>query len=323
MHFCRSEFWNTNLTWNTEAPQLTQCFQSTVLVYLPLGVLVLGAGLDLASWAQSRVRSVPWAAANITKLVLTSLALGLACLELTAALVQAHSTGEMFLTDLIAPGVKMASYGLSISLLVGSRHYGQVMSPAQFLFWTINSLCLGLTWLSIALGGYKDIIYTNIVFIIISFIISVIMFIFNWFADNQPLYADLLEQADDNPCPKRFASFPSRLLYSWADSFLIAGYKNPPTQEDLWSLNTEDKLSETIPALEKKMNDTGKISIMSSLFKCYWKTFISLTIFYISKSLLTLVSPQIINLVIGFIEEDEPVWKGYLYMVLFGVVTVG
>ena len=145
MYFCRSEFWNTNLTWNTEAPQFTQCFQSTVLVYLPLGVLVLGAGLDLASWAQSRVRSVPWAAANITKLVLTSLALGLACLELTAALVQSHSTGEMFLTDLIAPGVKMASYGLSISLLVGSRHYGQVMSPAQFLFWTINSMYLGLT----------------------------------------------------------------------------------------------------------------------------------------------------------------------------------
>ena len=25
MHFCRSEFWDTNLTWNTEAPQLTPC----------------------------------------------------------------------------------------------------------------------------------------------------------------------------------------------------------------------------------------------------------------------------------------------------------
>ena len=323
MYFCRSEFWNTNLTWNTEAPQFTQCFQSTVLVYLPLGVLVLGAGLDLATWTQSRVRSVPWAAANITKLVLTSLALGLACLELTAALVQSHSTGEMFLTDLIAPGVKMASYGLSISLLVGSRHYGQVMSPAQFLFWTINSLCLGLTWLSIALGGYKDIIYTNIVFIIISFIISVIMFIFNWFADNQPLYADLLEQADDNPCPKKFASFPSRLLYSWIDPLLIRGYKNPLTQKDLWSLNSEDKLSVTVPNLEDKMNGKGEISILSSLFKCYMMTFVLLTILYIIKTLLNLANPQIINLVIAFIEEDQETWKGYLYMVLFGLTTLG
>ena len=323
MYFCRSEFWNTNLTWNTEAPQFTQCFQSTVLVYLPLGVLVLGAGLDLATWAQSRVRSVPWAAANITKLVLTSLALGLACLELTAALVQSHSTGEMFLTDLIAPGVKMASYGLSISLLVGSRHYGQVMSPAQFLFWTFNSLCLGLTWLSIALGGYKNISYINIVFIIISFIISVFMFIFNWFADNQPLYADLLEQADDNPCPKKFASFPSRLLYSWIDPLLIRGYKNPLTQKDLWSLNSEDKLSVTVPNLEDKMNGKGEISILSSLFKCYMMTFVLLTILYIIKTLLNLANPQIINLVIAFIEEDQETWKGYLYMVLFGLTTLG
>ena len=269
------------------------------------------------------MRSVPWAAANITKLVLTSLALGLACLELTAALVQAHSTGEMFLTDLIAPGVKMASYGLSISLLVGSRHYGQVMSPAQFLFWTFNSLCLGLTWLSIALGGYKNIAYTNIVFTIISFIISVIMFIFNWFADNQPLYADLLEQADDKPCPKKFASFPSRLLYSWIDPLLISGYKNPLTQKDLWSLNSEDKLSVTVPNLENKMNAKGDISILSSLFKCYMMTFVLLTILYIIKTLLNLANPQIINLVIAFIEEDQETWKGYLYMVLFGLTTLG
>ncbi|XP_059158533.1 ATP-binding cassette sub-family C member 3-like [Physella acuta] len=40
MGFCgNSTFWDTNLTLNASWPRLSQCFQSTVLVYAPAGLL--------------------------------------------------------------------------------------------------------------------------------------------------------------------------------------------------------------------------------------------------------------------------------------------
>ena len=37
--FCGDPFWDADLTWNTDSPDLTECFQETVLVYTPAAVL--------------------------------------------------------------------------------------------------------------------------------------------------------------------------------------------------------------------------------------------------------------------------------------------
>ena len=190
---------------------------------------------------------------------------------------------------------------------------------AQFLFWTANSLCLGLSLVSGAFGSFKDVPITDLVLMISCLLISLIMFLLNCFADKHTEWDEL---ADENDCPRKFASVPSRLLLSWMGSFIIKGYRNPLTQADLWNLNPEDRLTTTVPPLENKI-DNDNISILATLFKCHWKTFILLTLLYISKTLLSLVNPQIIDMVILFVEEDQETWKGYLYMILFGGVTLG
>ena len=138
---------------------------------------------------------------------------------------------------------------------------------------------------------------------------------------------------DDNPCPKRSASFPSRLLFVWFDDLIKQGWSKPLLNSDLWSLNPEDRLAELVPAFEKKLevgvedeeNREGghnRISVMLPLIKCYWPQFLWLTCLYLIKTLFSLANPQLINLFILFIEEDQEIWKGYLYMVLFGVVSM-
>ena len=102
----------------------------------------------------------------------------------------------------------------------------------------------------------------------------------------------------------------------------IQGFRNPLTQSDLWNLNPEDRLTTTVPALESKL-DSDHVSILVTLFKCHWQTFILLTVLYTFKVLLSLVNPQIIDMVISFVEDDQETWKGYLYMILFGAVTLG
>ena len=322
MYFCESEFWDSNLTWYTERPQLTPCFQSTVLVYTPALSLVLVGAWDLVTCYHSRSRTVPWSSRLIAKLSLTSVALALALLELVSAIYVYTTVHTLFLADIIAPVVKILSFIMSLVLLLTNKHFGQVASPAQFLFWTANSLCLGLSTLSEAFGSYEDVPFTELVLMISGLVVGVIMFILNCFADLQPLYSEWDDQADENDCPRKSASIPSRVLYTWMDSLLIKGFRSPLTQSDLWNLNPEDRLTTTVPALERKL-DKDNISILATLFKCHWKTFILLTMLYISKTLLSLVNPQIIDMVISFVEEDQETWKGYLYMILFGAVTLG
>ena len=147
-------------------------------------------------------------------------------------------------------------------------------------------------------------------------------------SDQCPLL-DLLEQVDDNPCPERSASFPSRLLFVWFDDLIKQGWRKPLLNSDLWSLNPEDKLAELVPAFEKKLEvseaEDGrreKISVLMPLIKCYWPQFLWLTCLYLVKTLFSLANPQLINLFILFVEEDQEIWKGYLYMVLFGLVSM-
>ena len=42
MKFCRSSFWNMTLTWHTNHPHFTQCFEDTVLTGIPCLILWLG-----------------------------------------------------------------------------------------------------------------------------------------------------------------------------------------------------------------------------------------------------------------------------------------
>ena len=132
---------------------------------------------------------------------------------------------------------------------------------------------------------------------------------------------------DDNPCPERSASFPSRLLFVWFDDLIRQGWRKPLLNSDLWSLNPQDKLAELVPAFERRLevneaDSDEKISVLMPLIKCYWPQFLWLTGLYLIKTLFSLANPQLINLFILFIEEDQEVWKGYLYMVLFGLVSM-
>ena len=326
MDFCESELWNSNLTWYTDTPQFTECFQSTVLVYTPAGVLVVTSIMDIYNYIHSRLRTIPWSVCLITKMVLTAVCLLLAVIELSSSIIDLLSAKTIFMEDLVAPLVKIFSYCLSLTLIIISKHFGQVYSPAQFIFWCSNLLCQGLVLFSLSENTYDDINFLNLVLLILNVVTNIIMFFLNCFADKQPLYADLMDQVEENPCPKKFASFPSRVIFAWFDQLMLAGWKNPLTLKDLWNLNPEDKLSDIVPALEKhlyKNSEDKQVSIMSTLFRCYWKAFVLLTILYIIKSLLQLANPQIINLFISFLDEDQENWKGYLYMIMFGVVSFG
>ena len=102
-YFCESEFWDPKLTWYTETPQLTSCFQSTVLVYTPASTLVVSGLWDLHTCYHSKSRTVPWSRPLLSKLILTSLSLALALLELVSAIYTFTTVDTMILADIPPP----------------------------------------------------------------------------------------------------------------------------------------------------------------------------------------------------------------------------
>ena len=51
--FCATPLWDTNLTWHSENPDLTACFQKTALVYLPAALFLLLLPLELRLQSKS------------------------------------------------------------------------------------------------------------------------------------------------------------------------------------------------------------------------------------------------------------------------------
>lgn len=60
-----------SLTWYTDDPQFTRCFDKTALVWLPCLFLWILSPLEYYFLSHSKTRNVPWNWKNITKLGLT------------------------------------------------------------------------------------------------------------------------------------------------------------------------------------------------------------------------------------------------------------
>ncbi|KAG1691095.1 Canalicular multispecific organic anion transporter 2 [Nymphon striatum] len=57
-----------NLTWHTENPDFTDCFQNTALVWIPVAFLFIVTPYELWMQSVSRVSNIPWNSINILKL---------------------------------------------------------------------------------------------------------------------------------------------------------------------------------------------------------------------------------------------------------------
>lgn len=61
---------------------------------------------------------------------------------------------------------------------------------------------------------------------------------------------------------------------------------------------------------------------MSPLFRFFSSTLFVAAFFELVYVLLQFASPQLLNLLIAFVEGDGPAWHGYFYTVMFSVVAL-
>ncbi|XP_055295955.1 multidrug resistance-associated protein 1 isoform X2 [Sitodiplosis mosellana] len=254
-----TKFWDLNVTWYTDYPDFTPCFQQTALVWLPCAFLWLFTPLEIYYVKSSINRNVPYGFANVCKLILTGALIVLSIVDLAIAVINNENT-DVYPVSYYTPAIKIATFLLSAVLLEANRRFGLRTSGLQFLFWFFLLIC-GIPQLRTqirerhhrqaidASDPYSEYFFTSY---LIFYIFSLAVFILNCYADREPRQTKYPKS--NKPYPELGASFLSRLSYAWFDALAWKGYRKPLEQSDLWDMNPEDSSKEVMPVFLKYWN---------------------------------------------------------------------
>ncbi|XP_068923158.1 ATP-binding cassette sub-family C member 2 [Petaurus breviceps papuanus] len=245
--FCNSTFWNASYLDRPDA-DLPLCFEQTLLVWIPLGFLWLLAPWHLFNTYKSRTKKSSLTKLYVTKQVLVVLLLMTSVIELVFTIVEGWGQTP-------GPAVQYTNLCLSIVtwLLVlvihHCRRWCMKDSWLLYIFWVLSLVC-GVfqlqTLIRILLKGSNS----NIVGFCLYFIsygIQVLIVIISSFSERTP------ETKTSSNNPSATASFFSSITFSWFDSIIVKGYKQPLTLEDVWDLNEEEKTEAVSKIFEKYM----------------------------------------------------------------------
>ncbi|XP_023282660.1 multidrug resistance-associated protein 1-like [Seriola lalandi dorsalis] len=225
--------WDWNLTWYTSRPDLTQCFQHTVLVWFPCIYLWTCSPLYLL-YLQLRPHQgvIP-----LTKLCCSKMLLGLSLasfglLEMFYFLVKKNEEIQNQLLVLLGPLIRSLTLVLAVVIIQVERMKGSRSSVLLFLFWTLLVLC-SIIPLKVDIDQIID-------------QVSVIDHLLTSLVGKEPV-----EQQEENRCPEEDASFLSKFFFFWFSGLVVQGYRRPLQAEDLWSLRDQDSSIQIMMDLEK------------------------------------------------------------------------
>lgn len=105
---------NSSLSWYTDDPDLTKCFEKTVLIWIPCLFLWTFASLEVFYILHSKKRDIPWNWLNVLKLVGTGALFMLTVVDLGAYIYQSTSSDDesatLYNVDIYSPIIKMTTF---------------------------------------------------------------------------------------------------------------------------------------------------------------------------------------------------------------------
>ncbi|XP_045473295.1 multidrug resistance-associated protein 1-like isoform X2 [Harmonia axyridis] len=318
--FCGSEFWNSSLSWHTNNPDLTICFEKTALTLIPCSVLWIFSAIEIFHISKSREKHIPWNWRNVSKLIVLFTMCIITLMELVFDILYQN---KIYLVDVVTPLVKLSSFILVSVFIIYNRKKGIRSSGVQFFFWLILAIC-GLFQLRTEiknlqikhLHSYPSYLFYTIYY---SF---VLLLLFLSSLNDRPVQSSA--KKNKNICPEEECSFLSRLFFSWIETLAWKGFRKPLTDEDLYDLRDQDSARHVVvnfdyhwtKKLHRKKSTNPKVSVLPICLEAFLSTFIFGILLKFSSDLLAFVSPQILSLLINFVKEREEHWKGYFYAVL-------
>uniref|UniRef100_A0A8C1V729 ABC-type glutathione-S-conjugate transporter n=1 Tax=Cyprinus carpio TaxID=7962 RepID=A0A8C1V729_CYPCA len=336
-------FQDWNVTWYTAHPDLTQCFQHTVLVWFPCFYLWVCAPfycLYLRFYDNGHI-SISSLCCAKTGLCLCLAFFGF--LEMVYLLVERSRDIKRHMVFLLSPIIRSLTMILAVLVIHLERLWGFRSSIFLFLFWTLAVICL-LVPLRANIHAIIDEGFSanamRFVAFFTFFSLQLAQLILSCFTDQRPA------ALKPNPCPVEDASFLSQVLFWWFGRLVVKGYRSPLKAEDLWSLREQDtsekiiytccflkrmfsfltlgyKLSEQTQLLRKlhKEQSSG-FCLLRTLAKNFGPYFLTGTLCLVIQDIFMFSIPQVLSLLLGFVrDEDAPLWKGYVFAFLMVLLS--
>ncbi|TRY61972.1 hypothetical protein TCAL_10708 [Tigriopus californicus] len=328
--FCDDPLWDVNLTWYTTQPDFTTCFHQTILLYIPTIFLALFSPLELyfRIWKGSN-KPVPWTLLNIAKSIFTGVLIVLPVVDLGYAISEDART-----VHVVAAIVKIVTYAWALILAVACQRRGVVTSGVLVIFWFVATVCGAITFASVLSTPYLrgDDFMLPFLSYTLQFPLILVLFFLNCWADAPSKYKKLEEDVP-NLTPEKHASFFSRAIFAWFDPFAWKGWRRTLEYGDLWDLKKSERCSGIVPEWDRhweknviksiqNSKSPSQLSITSTLVRSFGPAYAISALYQFGTSVLQFASPQIVNLIIDFVESDQPVWKGYLYTGLICLSTL-
>lgn len=352
---CGSKFWDSNLSVHTDHPDLTPCFQNSLLAWVPCVYLWTALPCYLFYLWHRRRGYIVLSHLSRLKTVLGVLLWCVSWAELFYSfhgLVHGWAPAPVFFVTPLVVGVTML---LATLLIQYERLQGVQSSGVLIIFWFLCVVCAIIPFRSKILSAVekgKILDPFRFTTFYIYFALVLLAFILSCFREKPPFFSP--KNADPNPCPEANAGFLSRLFFSWFTKMAILGYRRPLEEEDLWSLNREDhsevvvqrlleawKKHQKQAARHKAAVASGKTvssedeellgdrprpreaSFLQALLSTFGPTFLLSMCFMLTQDLLSFVNPQLLSILIRFISNPmAPAWWGFLVAGLMFVCSL-
>ncbi|XP_066469734.1 ATP-binding cassette sub-family C member 3 isoform X2 [Tiliqua scincoides] len=253
--FCGSRFWDANVTLHTDNPDLTPCFQNTVLAWIPCFYLwsVLPFYLFYL-----KCNNRGYIVLSVLSRFKTVFAFVLWCVcwsNLFYAfhgIVQSRTPPPVYFVTPLIVGITML---LAMLYIQYERLHGVQSSGVLIIFWFLCVLCALTPLRSKIIGSsakdpMEDRFRTTTFYIY--FALVLVELILSCLKEKPPFFSPV--NLDPNPCPELNSGFLSKITYWWFTSMAIQGYKKPLEEKDLWSLNEDDRSEVIVQALEREWN---------------------------------------------------------------------
>ncbi|GAB6030102.1 Multidrug resistance-associated protein 1 [Chamberlinius hualienensis] len=353
--FCGGKpFWDIHLTWNTTNPDFTECFQQTVLTWIPCALLWLTSPIEIYILYRSRNQKIPWTILNIAKTVVCGILVLLAGVQLCSSVYRISSDIYVPPVEFFTPAFKLVTFILILIFTICERKRGVMSSGYQFFFWLVSLITGAAIYRSFLMKAFDSTtIVDEMEFTIgcLYYPLIIMQFVLSCVSDAKPFDAKAQEDGGRKPCPELTASFPSWLFFSWFDGMAYLGYKKDLQSKDLWLLNSGDLSKNLFPHfdrhLQKEMkklenpvlgyscdNNADEVkflrqsqqkarpNITKLLFKSFGWLYVLGTFLKLVSDLFLFVNPTILDMLIDYVGSDEPLWKGLLYACLMLATSV-
>uniref|UniRef100_G3Q646 ABC-type glutathione-S-conjugate transporter n=1 Tax=Gasterosteus aculeatus aculeatus TaxID=481459 RepID=G3Q646_GASAC len=307
---CSSSDWNR--TWYTANPDLTQCFQNTVLVWVPCIYLWLLAPfycLHLYCHDSGRIRMSCLCCA---KTMLGFLLASFGFVEFFYILLERSQEIEQHMVFLLSPIIRSMTVILALCIIQLERIRGCRSSVFLFLFWVLAVVC-SLVPLRAKIQLAMD---ENPCPVKDASFLSKILFW--WFTGlvvkgyRTPLEAeDLWTLREEDTSRKIIAELEEDWTDECAKKALAAGAA------------LGSRLPDQAQLLRKLQKEQSSgFFLLRTMARKFGPYFLTGTLYIIFHDAFMFAIPQVLSLLLDFMrDEDAPLWKGYFYATLMFLLS--